>query len=220
MATATELRKQFRALPKENREGNQDFSIRIWRGLSWLERAESLETDDLEGRFISSWIAFNALYGRLDDDQRPWGDRESWGAFLAQVWRLDNHGYIYKLMQKRQLRIMRIIEDKYLSAVFWENGGSAKKQIKRELRDSLACVGTANASKVLHLLFERLYVMRNQVMHGASTKGSKLNRRAMRECGTLLVELIQTMLAVVIERGVGEDWGNVCFPPDGPAPTS
>ncbi len=216
MATAIELRKQFRALPTEDRERNQDFSIRVWRGLSWLERAESMDASDLEGRFISSWISFNALYGRLDDEQRPWGDREAWGTFLAQVWRLDDHGHLMKLIQKRQLRIMRIIEDRYLSIHFWENGASANKHIKRELRDSLAWVGTPKASKVLHLLFERLYVMRNQVMHGASTKGSKLNRRAVRECATLLVELIQTMLAVVIERGVGEDWGRVCFPPDGP----
>ncbi|MCA9251030.1 MAG: HEPN domain-containing protein [Phycisphaerae bacterium] len=216
MATAVELRESFRDLPKEDRQNNPDFSIRVWRGLSWLERAENAESDDLEGRFISGWIAFNALYGRLDEKQRPWGDREAMGTFLAQVWRLDHHRHIGKLLQKRQLRILRIIEDKYLCNRFWVSGGSPTKQIKRELRDSLAWIGTPKASNVLHLLFERLYVMRNQVMHGASTKGSKLNRRAMRECGTLLLEMIQSLLEVMIEHGVGEDWGNVCFPPDGP----
>ena len=38
--TAEALRKQFQAISKDRRDANQAFSIRIWRGLSWLERAE------------------------------------------------------------------------------------------------------------------------------------------------------------------------------------
>ena len=59
--TAIELRAAFRKLPKEDREANQGFAIRVWRALSWLERAEAMEAGDYEGRFISSWIGFNAL---------------------------------------------------------------------------------------------------------------------------------------------------------------
>jgi len=38
--TAETLRKQFQAIPKDRRDTNQAFSVRIWRGLSWLERAK------------------------------------------------------------------------------------------------------------------------------------------------------------------------------------
>ena len=40
--SAAEMREQFKAIPKDLRDANQAFSIRIWRGLSWLERAEGV----------------------------------------------------------------------------------------------------------------------------------------------------------------------------------
>ena len=72
--TAAELREQFRAIPKPDREARQDFAIRVWRALSWIERAQRLDPADYEGRFISAWIAFNALYGRLQPGGHPLGD--------------------------------------------------------------------------------------------------------------------------------------------------
>lgn len=211
MASAAELRDQFRALPKQLREDHQQFGIRVWRGLSWLERAEEMGADDLEGRFVSTWIAFNALYGRLDDNNRPWGDRESQGAFLAQIWRLDHRGRLSRVMHKRQLQILKLIENKFLTIRFWEHGESASHQVKKELRKALACFGTPKMLFVVRLLFERLYVMRNQMLHGASTKGSKLNRRMLQSSGTTLLELLPLMLTIMIKDGVEEDWGRVCF---------
>ena len=64
----------------------------------------------------------------------------------------------------------------------------------------------------LQLLFERLYVMRLQVFHGASTKGSRVNRRALQGSGNILLESLPEMLAIMLERGIDEDWGPVCFP--------
>ena len=57
--TADTLRKQFKAIPQEQRDEHQAFSVRIWRGLSRLERSES--SGDVEGTFISPWGAFNAV---------------------------------------------------------------------------------------------------------------------------------------------------------------
>lgn len=100
--SAASLREALRKLPKTQRDANQGFSIRVWRAISWLERAESFDASDPEGRFISTWIGFNALYGRLDDGGKPWGDRESWGAFLAQVSRLDHESRIRRILGKRE----------------------------------------------------------------------------------------------------------------------
>jgi len=213
MATAAELRERFRALPKDQIAEHQDFAIRVWRALSWLERADGMGTDDLEGRFISAWIAFNALYGRVDDSNHPWGDREGWGAFLAQIWRLDHRGRLSRVMHKRQLQVLKLIENKYLSSRFWDEGESVAPQVKKELRQALAAFGTKKMLTVLQLLFERLYTMRNQVLHGASTKGSKLNRRTLQGSGSILLDLLPEMLAITMEDGIGEDWGRVCFPP-------
>lgn len=219
MASADDLRKQFRALPKEARESHQPYCVRIWRALSWLERAETLDSADIEGRFISTWISFNALYGQLDPDRRAYGDREAWSTFLAHIWRIDSEERLSALMQKRQMRILRIIEDKYLCHRFWLEGDSAAKVVRDELRETMARFGGREMHKVLGLLFDRLYVLRNQLLHGASTKGSRLNRRPLREAGNLLIDLVAEMLGVMITHGIDEGWGELCYPPDGPVGT-
>jgi hypothetical protein len=216
MSQAVALRSRFRALAKADREANEGFCIRVWRALSWLERAETLDPTDIEGRFISAWVSFNALYGQLDPDHRAWGDREAWSTFLAHVWRIDAEMVIHKLMQKRQMRVLRIVDDKFLHHRFWHEGDAAKKLMDQERRDAMKWFGSPKMDRVLRLLFDRLYVMRNQLLHGASTKGSKLNRRPLREAGNLLIELMAAILEVMIAHGVAEDWGELCYPPNGP----
>lgn len=218
MSDAAELRRLYRALPAEVREANEGFRIRVWRALSWLERAEGSDPGDLEGRFIAAWIGFNALYGQLDPERHAWGDREAWSAFLAHIWRIDSEERLSKAMTRRQMRVLRIIEDKYLSHRFWLEGDAAKPTIHQELRDTMTWFGGPKMLKVLQLLFDRLYVQRNQLLHGASTKGSKLNRRPLREGGELLIELLAVIIEVMIARGAAEDWGELCFPPEGPKP--
>ena len=66
---------------------------------------------------------------------------------------------------------------------------------------------------VLQELFERLYVMRQQVFHGAATSGSKLNRTALKRSTAVLARIVPAMVCVMIEAGPGADWGEVCFPP-------
>lgn len=69
--SAATLRTDFKAIPSDLRTASQPFAIRVWRGLSWLERAQSMPSDDVEGRFISAWIGFNAIYGRADEIGHP-----------------------------------------------------------------------------------------------------------------------------------------------------
>jgi hypothetical protein len=210
--TAAELRKSFRDIPRELRDTHQSFAIRIWRALSWLERAE--QATEAEDRFIACWIGFNALYGRQDDQNRAWGDREAMGTFLATIWRLDDEDVLRHLLFKRQLPVLRLIENKWLYDRFWaapktDHQPVLSQLVKRLLRE----FGQKDMLPVLQLLFERIYVMRLQVFHGASTKGSSLNRRALNECTGLLHEFLPLAIEVMIGKGLPIDWGAVCFPP-------
>ena len=87
------------------------------------------------------------------------------------------------------------------------------RDLKADLRRAMAKFRTPHMLPVLQLLFERLYVMRVQVFHGASTKGSSLNRRALQRSSSILVELLSAMLDVMISHGIEDDWGDLCFPP-------
>ncbi len=210
--TATSLRELFRAIPKEDRDAHQSFAIRVWRAMSWLERVEL--AGDIEDRFIRSWIGFNALYGRLDDERRAWGDREALGTFLPMVWRLDDHGRIRCVLCSKQLDVLRLIENKFLYDRFWlEPERNHDRELRRIVREMLPRFGTSRMLPVLQVLFDRLYIMRNQVFHGASTKGSSLNRRTLTYSADLLGRLLPVMIDAIIRNGLNEDWGEVCFPP-------
>ena len=214
MSSAKELRDRFRRLPKADREAHQGFSIRVWRALSWLERAEDMETSDIEGRFISCWIGLNALYGRLDKNHRSWGDREAMGTFLANIWKLDHGRCIHALLGKRKSPILHLIDDKYLSSDYWELGRSeASRSLQKDVRKAIMGYTHPNRLPLLQLLFDRLYVMRNQVFHGASTKGSRLNRRTLTTSANILLAFLAACLGTMIDHGLEEDWGRVCFPP-------
>ena len=216
--TAVDLRTRFRNIPKPDRDAHQDFAIRVWRALSWLERAESLAGLDYEGRFISCWIALNALnalYGRLDDHGKPWGDREALSTYVAQSWRLDNQQRLHRILGKRELHIIKLIGDKHLSIEFWNEGHPGERRVQREFKQASVTFRSRNRLPILKKLFERLYVMRVQVFHGASTKGSKLNRRTLQRSATILLDMLPIFIQIMLEAGLQHEWGRVCFSPAG-----
>ncbi|MFQ5423924.1 MAG: hypothetical protein ACE5F9_08080 [Phycisphaerae bacterium] len=210
---ALDLRSQFRGIPKLVRDEHQDFSIRVWRALSWLERAEEMDASDMEGRFISCWIAFNALYGQLDDDDRPWSDRTAFGAFIARVWGLDQEARLHRVLGKRELQVLKLIGEKHLSREFWTQGPAGERCVQQAFKRTSLVFRKANRLPILQLLFDRLYCMRLQVFHGASTKGSRLNRRSLQRSAGIMLDLLPAFIEIMLGQGMMEDWGRVCFPP-------
>ena len=210
---ADELRGRFRQIPKDQRETHQPFAIRVWRGLSWLERAE--QAAEVEDQFISLWIAFNALYGRQDEESRVWSEKKAWIELLGSVWRLDSEGLLRSHLRDRQVAVLGIIGNKYLSREFWDTPerDGHDKRLHEEVCSLLPRFGEKNLFPILATLFDRLYIMRVQLFHGASTKGSSLNRRTLRQCTLVLAEIMPTLLGIMIENGIGVDWGGICFPP-------
>ena len=210
-SAAQTLRKQFQAIPKDRRDANQAFSIRVWRGLSWLERAEGLQ--DIEGKFISLWIAFNAIYGHLQDDGMNASDRGSWQEFLAGIVKADTEDQLGQIMWADQRNILRLVDNKYLFRPFWLGQADAEDKLARSRRQVMVLLQQRSAVGVFQALFERLYVLRQQVFHGAATWGSKLNRPYLKSGTALLERIIPAMIDIIIAAGPGVDWGALCFPP-------
>jgi hypothetical protein len=66
---------------------------------------------------------------------------------------------------------------------------------------------------ILERVVEPVYFLRCQIMHGAATHGSKLNRDSLRRCSILMWHLMHGMLTVWIDHGSQEDWGPLCYQP-------
>jgi len=211
MATAESLRKRFRDIPSDAREANQPFSIRMWRGISWLERSESIE--DTDSRFIALWIAFNAIYGCVKEDGLSARDRETWQAFVTRIIQADKTDQLGQILQRNQLKVLHLIENRYLFRPFWLGDPDADKKLAAARRSAMVNFQNHSCVGIFQELFERLYVLRSQVFHGAATAHSKLNREYLESATGLLAEIAPTMIGIMLEAGPAEDWGSVCFPP-------
>jgi hypothetical protein len=209
--TAEQLRRRFKKLPARDRQQHPAFTVRLWRGLSWLARAQ--EACDTEGRFISLWIAFNAAYGHPDRPGRSARDHSSWQEFLAHISDRDAHDRLGGILQRRQMDVLKLIDNHWLFKPYWLGLKTWKRKLDASRRWSMTHLNNGNTNALLQELFERLYVLRQQVFHGAATSGSRLNREYLTPATELLAEIVPTVLSVMLDAGCREDWGELCFPP-------
>ena len=64
---------------------------------------------------------------------------------------------------------------------------------------------------VLSLVFDRLYVLRNQLVHGGATWNSRVNRDQVRDGAAILAFLMPVFVDVMMDHP-GEDWGRPFYP--------
>lgn len=212
--TAAALRKHLRQRIDQERLADQPFAIRLWRAISWLARAESLPEADIDGRFIALWIAFNAGYGCLEEGgglSAP--DHARWQQFLAQLVRLDAHDRLWTILWQQQKSVLKLLDSPYQFRPFWLNDPQAPDKLANARRQAMQQFVQRNVLWLLQELFERLYVLRQQVFHGACTSGSKLNRPVLTRAVEVLAAVVPAMAAIQLEGGPAIDWGELCFPP-------
>ena len=118
---------QFQVLKQRHRQEREsqhpNLRLRVHRALSWLDRAE--QADDLDGRFIFLWIAFNAAYANEIDEQRRLSEQETFKAFLEKLCALDKKKRIDALVCKRSINPAR--QDRIY---FQEAGAEAGEQFQ------------------------------------------------------------------------------------------
>lgn len=193
----------------------EPIRLRVYRCISWLKKAE-LSEDDLDIKFISLWIAFNAIYAKDVDLQMS--DRSAFRQFL-QIVNKRAKNEVYELTWKKYPAEIRILLDnKYVFQPFWEfhNGryseaawledfASEKQSVKRSLE-------TQDSESLLMVLFSRIYTLRNQIFHGGSTYASKANRAALGNACKLLGVYTELFLKIVLEDPNEEEWGVPYYP--------
>ena len=208
------LRRKFKARATETDQQHQNWQIRVHRALSWLERAIETDPDDQpDGRLLYGWIAFNALYGRWDEQAgfaAP--DTGAWREFLGTVIRLDASGRIARRVEQLRDPILQLLENKFIDPRFWQNPQQPGK-LRRQYHEALSMFVERRWLSLAMLAIERVYVLRGQLVHGAATRGSELNRRTLQQSREVLEGLLLPILEVVIEQGCHNDWPPLCYPP-------
>jgi hypothetical protein len=64
---------------------------------------------------------------------------------------------------------------------------------------------------VLAIVLGRIYVLRNQLMHGGATWNSSVNRAQVRDCAALMGKLVPQLIEIMLDNA-GTVWGDACYP--------
>ena len=194
-----------------------NLALRVHRALSWLDRAERL-TDDPDGRFIFLWIAFNAAYATEIDERFRLSEQETFRAFLQKLVDLDDRGRIAELVWTEFSGSIRLLLDnQFVFQDFWafQNGTLPEEEWKRRFAGARKAAQHALARRdtvvALGISLSRIYVLRNQLMHGGATWNSSVNRTQTRDCVNLLGKLVPLVIEIMLDNPEAT-WGTACYP--------
>ena len=194
---------------------NHSLVVRMHRAFSWMQRSDDAGSQDSDLSLITLWIAFNAIYGRWDESRRePMPDKESWKVCLKVVLQLDGNGLLPAMLTRNRDLVMTLYDDEFLSNYFWEEPSDIRASKSRKVKfDARTWYIEGRWGSILERVVERIYLLRCQLVHGASTLGGKLNRECLANCVKMLREIVATVLMVIIQNGSDCEWGPMCYPP-------
>ena len=208
---------QLKVRQRRIRDGfPEHIGLRIHRALSWLGRAET-EASDPDVGFILLWISFNSVYAAsLRDDLAS--QRGAFNAYFEALVGLDREHRIYNSVWKRFSQEIRLLlGNRYIFAPFWShhNGLEGYADWETRLASSQKAIARAMAAretaKILSTLFDRLYVLRNQLVHGGATWNSTINRDQVRDGAAVLGWLLPVMIDIMMNNP-DRDWGKSFYP--------
>ena len=185
---------------------DNDVWLRIYRSLSWLQRAEVEPWDDLDAKFIYYWIAFNAAYGREREFGGDETERDALMDFFRKAALVDRRNklgqYVFTLIP----RIMEsLVANKFVFRDFWEHyNGRGHSNWRTRLNESVDRVRIdihrRDSVRVLTTVFERLYVLRNQLIHGGATWNSRVNREQVELAANIMGYTIPVFIDLMMDR--------------------
>ncbi len=175
---------------RRERDGEHlNLRLRVHRALSWLDRAE--QADDLDGRFIFLWIAFNAAYACEIDERQRLSEQETFKAFLEKLCLLDEKKRIDALIwQEFSSSIRVLLDNQYVFQSFWDHQSGKIDESTWKAR-----FASGNTSALLG----GLYTLRNQLIHGGATWGGSVNREQLRDCTNLLGKLVPLIIESMMD---------------------
>ena len=189
--------------------------VRMHRAISWQTRAES-EANDLDAQFVFLWIAFNAAYAKeIGFDE---SEREKLANFNRSLVDIDNekklHGILFHQFSGP---IRTLLDNKYIFEPFWkalreydssnrweETFASSNKAAHRAIVDG-------DTAKVLGIVFDRLYVLRNQLVHGGATWNSKVNRAQLKDGTAIMMAITPIIFSLMLDHPE-LDLGEIMYP--------
>jgi hypothetical protein len=214
-------RPRYPALKDRQRERRDGFSpalaLRTHRALSWLDRAEQ-ELADQDARFVFLWIAFNAAYANEISVRRDFSERRLLLGFMNRLIDCDESNLLYEMIWRRYSTSIRLlIDNRFVYQPYWDylNGLLSEadwlEMFARSKASAHRALGKMDTRKVFAVTFDRLYTLRNQLVHGGSTWNSSVNRRQVTDGARILGDIVPIVIHLMMENP-DQLWGEPCYP--------
>ena len=206
----------FETLKAKQRDIRSGFSeslgLRVHRALSWLDKSEQCDS-----QFISLWIAFNAAYAQ-DTEVLRHSESEAFSLFISKLVELDKSNNLYNLVWSEFSSSIRVLLDnQFVYQPFWDfhNKKITENEWKERFVKAKALANNALSSKrtdlLITIILQRLYTLRNQLMHGGATWKSSANRTQIRD-GVAFLRLLVPIIVDVMMNNPKELWGSANYP--------
>ena len=186
-----------------------DLRLRARRFTSWLGRAErEMASGDYDAAFIFYWIAFNAAYADGRSETRL-ERRESdvFSDYFGKIIQLDSRGKVYNaVLEQFWEPMVELLKNKYVFRPFWDyhNRLPGNENWEFLFRRDLVTVDEAlhrwDTKEILRILFYRLYVLRNQVIHGGATWEGSVNRAQVTDGAMIMASLVPLFIELMMDN--------------------
>ena len=125
---------------------------------------------------------------------------------------------IYSALWQRFSGPVRLLmENRYVFNPFWQHHNGIDgyedwaERFKISARSFAGAFQSGDTAKVLSLVFDRLYVLRNQLVHGGATWNGSVNRAQVRDGAEILTFLMPVFVDIMMDKPL-EDWGRPFYP--------
>ena len=206
------LKEKHRALRDNFPEG---LSVRIHRSLSWLERAEK-EKEDFDAQFIFLWISFNAAYAQEIDASFSTTEKIIYSEFVERLIEADSDKQIYKLLWQQYAGPVRtLIDNRFVYQPYWDSlkepNDLWKESFEKAKFAANASLAGQEVGKLLQIVLSRLYVLRNQLIHGLATWNGTINREQVKDGALIMQRLVPVVINLMLTdpRPI---WGDASYP--------
>ena len=181
-----------------------EVGFRTNRAIVSLERASAERNADTA--YIHYWVAFNSAYGSNINVETT-DERTRFGDFFDRLLELDEPDIIYNTLYDRLSESVEyLLKNKYLFVPYWESveGRIGKKEWQGEFDKSRRKISEAyvtnDLSFILSVLFDRLFLLHNQLKLGGSKWSSYKNQRSVRHGNEVLYFFVPLFLTLMMDN--------------------
>ena len=216
--TLQNLQAQLKTQLREKRDQlSETHATRLHRALSWLACSAN-QSEDADLQFISLWVSFNACYAVDEGGSESLAERFAFQRFVEKIIQHDTDKKVYAcLWQTYSGPVKALIKNPYVFHGFWavkrldKNDESWAKLFDQSSVSALNHLSRQNVPELLSIVLDRLFVLRNQLLHGGATYQSRLNREQVNDGAQLLIALMPIVIEIML-NSPNEDWGDIYYP--------